>query len=65
MRHMNVTFTNKMLKEIEEMGAKFYGVWAHSVDKNDHRDKLLIGYGNLSEIEIEKGITILAEYLFK
>ncbi len=53
-------FTQELLDRVEQAGAKFYGVWSHCMNPDEHRDKLLIGYGNLTLEQIEKGMDILA-----
>jgi len=65
MLHMEVTFNGKMVEDGKEMEANICGLRAHDVDNNNHRDSLPIGSENVRNIEIEKGITIPAEHLFK
>lgn len=59
----SMSFSQEILDRIERNGAKFYGVWGHSSDPSRHRDKLLIGYGNLTLDEIRRGMLILADFI--
>lgn len=62
-RFAGIHFSEKLLDEIEAKGARFYPVGIHSIKPNDHSDKLLIGYGNLSDARIRKGIEILSRHI--
>ncbi len=51
------------LDDIERKGARFYPVGTHSTQPEMHRDKLLIGYGNLQVDEIIAGVEILSQHI--
>lgn len=56
-------FTDELLARVEEGGARFYSVEIHSIVPGKHLRQLLIGYGNLTVEEIDRGIEILARVL--
>lgn len=57
-------FSAADLAEIEERGARFYGIAPHAISLvGGQENRLLIGYGNLGREEIAKGIRILAEWV--
>lgn len=58
-----VSFTSDLLATLEKEGARFYPVEMHAILPGRHLDKLLIGYGNLTEKEIRAGIDILSKVL--
>jgi len=62
-RFQGINFSQDQLDKVERRGAKFYGVWGHSFNTRENRDKLLVGYGNLKREDIVKGVEILAESL--
>jgi len=49
-------------EEVEKAGARFYPVANHAVGANKHKDKVLIGYGNLTAEEACRGIAILSRF---
>lgn len=59
----DVCFSTALLKRIEDAGAKFYPVSLHEIVSGQHRDKLIVGYGNLGTEAIGKGIAILKQIL--
>ncbi len=53
----HITFSNEMIEQIaNEQKVKVYPVELHTIQKGNHRDKLILGYGNLTLQEIEKGV---------
>ena len=62
-RFRNYHFDEVFFNEVEARGARFYPVGLHALRPEKHRDKIMIGYGNLSTEEIKGGITVLAKYL--
>jgi len=62
-RFRDYRFTKLFFKEVESAGARFYPVGPHASRPDEHRDKIMIGYGNLSNEEISTGIAILAGHL--
>lgn len=59
-RFPDFRFPPSFFKEVEAAGAKFYPVGPHASRPEQHEDKIMIGYGNLTEEEIVRGIGILA-----
>ncbi len=49
-------FTNDILKQLLTYGVKVYPVELYSIVKGLHDNKVILGYGNLSFDEIEKGV---------
>jgi len=58
-RFIGVDFTSVLLAEIEKSGVRVYPAEAHAIRPGRLGDTLIIGYGNLSEGQIEQGIRIL------
>ena len=56
-------FSDVFFDKVETMGARFYPVGLHALRPDQHQDKILIGFGNLSTEEINDGIGILAGQL--
>ncbi len=56
-------FSPDFFKAVESSGARFYPVEMHAVQKGAHLGKIMIGYGNVSIKDIEKGIQILANHI--
>lgn len=52
----SINFTDKLLKKIENNGVSIYTVEEHSINKGNHLNKLIMGYGNLSINEIKTGV---------
>ncbi|MFD0693228.1 PLP-dependent aminotransferase family protein [Paenibacillus sp. GCM10027628] len=49
-------FTRQLLDEIKEAGVNVYPVEDHANVKDKHQDKLILGYGHLSEDQIKEGV---------
>lgn len=62
-RFLDYQFDDLFFNEVEDAGARFYPVGLHAFRPEQHRDKIMIGYGNLSTEEIKSGIAILAGHL--
>ncbi|CAM3413748.1 PLP-dependent aminotransferase family protein [Brevibacillus invocatus] len=58
-----VRFTPALLKELEDCGVRLYPVSDHTIQKDKHTEKLIIGYGNLSEEQIMEGVDRLQKGL--
>ncbi|XID91331.1 PLP-dependent aminotransferase family protein [Paenibacillaceae bacterium WGS1546] len=58
-----IPFTPERLSRIESSGVKVYPVSAHSRYGDDHRERIILGYGNLTEERIAAGIRRLAAAL--
>ncbi|WP_203364649.1 PLP-dependent aminotransferase family protein [Bacillus sp. REN10] len=52
-------FSKDLLKEIEQFGVKIYPVEDHTIEKDNHSNQIILGYGHLNKTEIEKGIARL------
>lgn len=58
-RFARVGFTQELLAEIEETGVRVYPAETHAIRPGRFNDTLVIGYGNLNEDQIKRGIRIL------
>lgn len=52
----NITFTEEVLKKIMEQEVKVYPVEKYALKKENHMNKIILGYGHLSIEEIEEGV---------
>lgn len=52
----NVQFSDSMLHKLEESHLRVYPVEKHAINKGRHRNKIILGYSNLSPDEIKEGI---------
>ncbi|UKS27084.1 PLP-dependent aminotransferase family protein [Paenibacillus sp. HWE-109] len=59
----DVIFTSSLLDAIEQNGVKIYPVEIHAMNKGKQNHRIILGYGNLSEAEVAKGIQRLAAAL--
>lgn len=59
----NILFNDSLLKKIEKNGIKVYSVEEHSIKKGNHLNKIILGYGNLSQEQIIEGIKKLGHIL--
>jgi GntR family transcriptional regulator/MocR family aminotransferase len=50
------TFTDQTLADLEDAGVRFYPVELHAIRKGCHQSKAILGYGNLTQDEIEEGV---------
>jgi len=48
--------TEQTLADLEEVGVRLYLVESHAIRKGSHRNKAILGYGNLTQEEIEEGV---------
>ena len=53
-------FTDRLLRAVEEAGAKVYPVEEHAIRKGRWEDTLILGYGMQSPRRLEEGIRALA-----
>ena len=51
-----VVFTEDVLSRLEAAGARVYPVEMHALNRGHHLHRVIMGYGNLTEAEIEEGI---------
>lgn len=51
-----IRFTPALLEQLAEAGVRVYPVEEHAIRPGRHTDKLIIGYGNVAEDEIEEGV---------
>lgn len=47
---------NRLIEIIKQHKVKIYPVELHTIQKGIHKDKIILGYGNLSKEEIKEGI---------
>jgi GntR family transcriptional regulator/MocR family aminotransferase len=59
----NIHFKKEILDKIRMNGVNIYPVEKHALVKGQHHNKLIFGYGNLMEKEIEEGIRRLKRVL--
>ncbi|NBI28543.1 MocR-like pyridoxine biosynthesis transcription factor PdxR [Chengkuizengella marina] len=53
----NLSFTEEIVQHIlKEHKVKIYPVEHHAIHKGRHRNKIILGYGNLEEEKLDKGI---------
>lgn len=52
----NISFTEEVLKKIQQESVKVYPVEKYAIHKGNHTNKIILGYGHLSINEIEEGI---------
>ncbi len=48
--------TEQTFADWEEAGVRLYPVEGHAIRKGHHRSKVILGYGNLTQDEIEEGV---------
>ncbi|UJW56230.1 PLP-dependent aminotransferase family protein [Bacillus sp. A116_S68] len=60
---INFDFTEQALTKINNYNIKVYPVELHTMQKGKHKNKLILGYGNLTKEEIEEGIYRLKKAL--
>ncbi|TVX85261.1 PLP-dependent aminotransferase family protein [Paenibacillus agilis] len=56
----DILFTTQLLERLEQCGVKVYPVEIHAIEKGKHLHRIILGYGNLSEEQIETGVQRLA-----
>lgn len=52
----NVEFNENLLRDILQHKVKIYPVEHHAIQKGYHRNKIILGYGNLTEEQIREGV---------
>lgn len=62
-RFEGALFSDDRLADIEAEGARLYPASHHAIQPNQHRDTLVIGYGNLETDDIIRGIGILKKVM--
>jgi GntR family transcriptional regulator/MocR family aminotransferase len=48
--------TEQTFVDLEEAGVRLYPVEQHAIRKGGHQSKVILGYGNLTQEEIEEGV---------
>lgn len=56
-------FTAAFFADMEAAGVRLYPVSPHALNPNEYRDHLLLGYGNLDDQQIRRGLALLAHHL--
>ncbi|MFD0710824.1 PLP-dependent aminotransferase family protein [Paenibacillus sp. GCM10027626] len=51
-----LVFTSAMLQRIEQAGVKVYPVEIHAIQKDKQQNRIIMGYGNVTEEEIAEGV---------
>ncbi|AZV42943.1 GntR family transcriptional regulator [Peribacillus asahii] len=49
-------FTKELIERLYQSNVKVYPVEHHTIQKGRHVNKVILGYGNLREEEIEEGV---------
>jgi GntR family transcriptional regulator/MocR family aminotransferase len=57
----NVSFTEKILKDLESKGVKIYPVEKYAIEKGTHTGEIILGYGHLSIEAIIEGVNRIKE----
>ncbi|WP_431028378.1 PLP-dependent aminotransferase family protein [Lysinibacillus sp. LZ02] len=57
-------FSIQVLKQIEQAGVKVYPVEDHTIEKGNHSNRIILGYGHLNNEEIKEGITRLYNVIY-
>ncbi|MBL5768760.1 MocR-like pyridoxine biosynthesis transcription factor PdxR [Heyndrickxia sporothermodurans] len=60
-----VHFTDNLLSELHDHGIKLYPVELHTINKGLYSNHLILGFGNLDEVKLAKGVTKLKRVLLK
>ncbi|SHE10724.1 HTH-type transcriptional regulatory protein gabR [Chlamydia abortus] len=58
-----IRFTNEVLEQMLGAGVSVHGVEMHAIQKGRHENRIILGYGNLEEQQIEKGISRIKHVL--
>lgn len=61
----NINFSEDLMQNIHQQNVRIYRVEDHAMIKGKHLNKVIIGYGNLTEDEITRGIERLKHALDK
>ncbi|MFT9846414.1 MocR-like pyridoxine biosynthesis transcription factor PdxR [Aneurinibacillus sp. REN35] len=62
--HKNIRFTKEILEVIDQFDVAVYPVEDHTIVKDTHPNRLILGYGHLTHEEIQEGIARLYKALF-
>jgi GntR family transcriptional regulator / MocR family aminotransferase len=57
------SFTPELLTSLQTAGVRVYPVEAHAIVKGRHHDKIILGYGNLTEAVIAEGVRRMKKVL--
>lgn len=58
-----MTFTEKLMRAVEEAGVSVMPVNEHAIIKGNHDNRIILGYAHLDQGEIEEGLLRLKEAL--
>ncbi len=56
-------FGNKFILSCKKAGIRVYTLSQYCVSRNEHKDKLLLGYGHLNSMQIQEGILALYQVI--
>ncbi|MGI2294947.1 PLP-dependent aminotransferase family protein [Paenibacillus sp. GXUN7292] len=59
----DIAFNSGLCETLEKNGVKVYPVELHAINKDAQRNRIVLGFGNLSEDKIEEGVQRLASAL--
>jgi GntR family transcriptional regulator/MocR family aminotransferase len=54
-----IDFSDETLRRVEQHQVQIYSVEIHAIDKGKHRNRVILGYGNVSSADIDMGIARL------
>jgi GntR family transcriptional regulator / MocR family aminotransferase len=55
--------TDQSFVDWEQAGVRLYPVEQHAIQKGHHQGKVILGYGNLTQDEIEEGVRRITTFL--
>jgi len=56
---MSMRFDESFIKKCRENGIRIASVERHAIQKGNHSNKLLLGFGHLEPTEIREGVLLL------
>ncbi len=59
LQFQGMEFNEQFMRKFKEAGVRIAPVTQYSPTKDSHKDKLLLGYGHLSPVQIQEGIKVL------
>jgi GntR family transcriptional regulator / MocR family aminotransferase len=59
----SIEFSPELLRGLEDKGVRVYSLGNYSRSPENHKNSLILGYGNLNETSIKKGLNRLTEVL--
>ena len=63
LQFQGMEFGEQFICKCREAGIRIFSVTQYCPKKDEHRDKLLLGYGHLNPLQIQEGIKALHEVI--